>query len=149
MSDPLASFEEALRPYRGELQTFTCLPEQGRARADVLAELEAMATEERPKWEQGYASGAVYAGEPEHVEFLNSAYALHSQSNPLHLDLWPSAAKFEGEIVAMTAGMLGAGETGDDASGRSRAAAPSRSSWRCAHTGTGRGTSAGSRRPRW
>ena len=35
-------------------------------------------------------------------------YAAHSQSNPLHPDLWPSAAKFEAEIVAMTAGMLGA-----------------------------------------
>jgi glutamate/tyrosine decarboxylase-like PLP-dependent enzyme len=33
---------------------------------------------------------------------------LHSQSNPLHADLWPSASKFEAEIVAMTANMLGA-----------------------------------------
>ena len=31
---------------------------------------------------------------------------LHSQANQLHSDLWPSAAKFEAEIVAMTAHML-------------------------------------------
>ena len=33
---------------------------------------------------------------------------MHSQSNPLHSDLWPSATKFEAEIVSMTAEMLGA-----------------------------------------
>ena len=115
--DPLDAMERSIHPYRERYETHDRIPAEGRPREEVLAELEAMATEERPKWEQGYASGAVYAGEPEHVEFLNSAYALHSQSNPLHLDLWPSAAKFEGEIVAMTAGMLGAGETGDDVVG--------------------------------
>jgi glutamate/tyrosine decarboxylase-like PLP-dependent enzyme len=76
----------------------------------VLAELEAMAAAERPQWQDGHASGAVYHGDPEHVEFLTRVYALHSQSNPLHVDLWPSATKFEAEIVAMTARMLGGGE---------------------------------------
>ena len=41
-------------------------------------------------------------------------YALHSQSNPLHVDLWPSATKFEAEIVAMTASMLGADHADDE-----------------------------------
>ncbi|NTU81462.1 MAG: aminotransferase class V-fold PLP-dependent enzyme, partial [Chloroflexales bacterium] len=40
------------------------------------------------------------------------AYAISSQSNPLHVDLWPSATKYEAEIVAMTAAMLGGGEAG-------------------------------------
>jgi glutamate/tyrosine decarboxylase-like PLP-dependent enzyme len=52
----------------------------------------------------------VYHGDPGHVEFLNRVYAAQSQSNPLHPDLWPSATKFEAEIVAMTASMLGAAE---------------------------------------
>ncbi|MCA9415914.1 MAG: aminotransferase class V-fold PLP-dependent enzyme, partial [Candidatus Omnitrophica bacterium] len=43
-------------------------------------------------------------------DFLNRAYSLHSQSNPLHPDLWPSASKFESEIISMTGNMLG----GDD-----------------------------------
>jgi glutamate/tyrosine decarboxylase-like PLP-dependent enzyme len=111
--DPLDAMERSIHPYRERFTTHDRIPQEGRSRDEVLAELQAMADEERPRWQDGYASGAVYAGEPEHVEFLNRAYALHSQSNPLHLDLWPSAAKFEGEIVAMTAGMLGAGGTDD------------------------------------
>jgi sphinganine-1-phosphate aldolase len=110
MTDPLAEIVAALRPYRDRFATFDRLPATGRPREEVLAELEAMAAAERPQWQDGQASGAVYHGDPEHVEFLNRVYALHSQSNPLHVDLWPSATKFEAEIVAMTARMLGGGE---------------------------------------
>ena len=53
----------------------------------------------------------------EHIEFLNQVYALQSQSNPLHADLFPSASKFESEIVAMTAAMLGAKQTPDPIGG--------------------------------
>ena len=42
------------------------------------------------------------------MDFLNRVYALASQINPLHVDVWPSGAKFEAEIVLMTARMLGA-----------------------------------------
>jgi sphinganine-1-phosphate aldolase len=110
MSNPLADIVAALRPYRDRIPTFERLPAQGRDRTQVLADLETMADAERPRWRAGQASGAVYHGDPEHVAFLAAAYALHSQSNPLHVDLWPSATKFEAEIVSMTAGMLG----GDD-----------------------------------
>jgi glutamate/tyrosine decarboxylase-like PLP-dependent enzyme len=110
MTDPLAEIVASLRPYRNRFPTFERLPEQGRPREDVLAEIEAMAAEERPHWQDGHASGAVYHGDPEHVEFLERVYALQSQSNPLHVDLWPSATKFEAEIVAMTAKLLGGGD---------------------------------------
>lgn len=116
-ADPLADLERALKPYRGRFPTHERLPAQGRDREQVLAELEAMAHAERERWESGHVSGAVYEGEPEHVAFLGRAYALHSQSNPLHLDIWPSAAKFEAEIVSMTAGMLGADRTEDEIAG--------------------------------
>ncbi len=112
--DPLADLDRALKPYRGTLPTHARLPAEGVDREQVLADLELMADAERARWESGQVSGAVYDGEPDHVAFLNQAYALHSQSNPLHLDVWPSAAKLEAEIVAMTAGMLGADATGDD-----------------------------------
>ena len=98
-ADPLAELDRALKPYRGELPTHARLPEQGVPREEVLAQLERMADAEREKWQGGHVSGAVYEGEPEHIAFLNEAYALHSQSNPLHLDVWPSAAKLEAEIV--------------------------------------------------
>jgi sphinganine-1-phosphate aldolase len=113
-TDPLGEIERSLKPYRGRLEVFERLPGRGRARAEVLAEIEAMAAEERGRWEQGYASGAVYHGDREHIDFLNRVYAAHSQSNPLHVDLWPSATKFEAEIVAMTADLLGASRTGDE-----------------------------------
>ncbi len=46
------------------------------------------------------------------IDFLNRIYATQSQANQLHSDLWPSAAKFEAEIVSMTAHMLSAEATG-------------------------------------
>ena len=113
MTDPLDDIRASLKPYRGRVDAFARLPERGRARADVLTELADLADAEREAWLSGHASGAVYQGDPEHVAFLSEAYRLHSQSNPLHVDLWPSATKFEAEIVSMTAGMLGADATED------------------------------------
>lgn len=110
MTDPLAELDAALKPYRGRFPTFTRLPAEGRPRDEVLDEMAAIAEEERPRWEDGRASGAVYQGDREHIDFLNRVYALNSQSNPLHLDLWPSAAKYEAEIVRMTATMLNGGD---------------------------------------
>ena len=31
----------------------------------------------------------VYHGDDDHVDFLNQVYALTSQTNPLHADVWP------------------------------------------------------------
>jgi glutamate/tyrosine decarboxylase-like PLP-dependent enzyme len=103
----MASLEKSLKPYKGKFEAFTKLPEAGRSRADILADMEAMREAEESHWKDGYISGAVYHGDQEHIEFLNQVYALNSQSNPLHSDVWPSANKFESEIVAMTADMLG------------------------------------------
>ncbi len=107
--DLLQMLEDHLKPYRQRFQTFARLPEAGRPHAEVLAEMAELHRIEAERWRSGYASGAVYHGDQEHIEFLSQVYALHSQSNPLHPDLWPSSAKFEAEIVAMTASMLGAG----------------------------------------
>jgi len=103
-----AALERQLKPYRGEVPSFPRLPEDGVPRAEVAGLVERLAVAEDSRWRDGYASGAVYHGDPEHVAFLNRVYAAQSQSNPLHPDLWPSATKFEAEIVAMTADMLGA-----------------------------------------
>jgi sphinganine-1-phosphate aldolase len=85
------------------------LPSAGRAREAVLAEMQAMADSEAERWQEGFASGSVYHGDRKHIDFLNRVYALESQANPLHTDLWPSVVKMEAEIVSMTAHMLGAG----------------------------------------
>jgi sphinganine-1-phosphate aldolase len=110
MSDPIADLERQLKPYRGKLPSFPELPAHGLTRTEVTDLVVQMASAEERTWLDGYASGAVYHGDPEHVAFLSAVYAAESQSNPLHPDLWPSATKFEAEIVAMTASMLGAGQ---------------------------------------
>ena len=107
----LAPLDAAMHPYRHELETFAELPAQGRSREEVLDLLTGLAQREAGRWQQGYASGSVYHGDAGHTEFVSRCYALHSQVNQLHTDLWPSAAKFEAEIVSMTAHMLGAGKT--------------------------------------
>jgi glutamate/tyrosine decarboxylase-like PLP-dependent enzyme len=109
--DLLATLDQMMHPYRERFDVYSRLPERGRDRADILAEIEQLGAIELDRWKQGYASGSVYHGDDEHVEFLNRVYALQSQANQLHPDLWPSAAKFEAEIVAMTAHMLSAGRT--------------------------------------
>ena len=106
----LAGVEESLKPYRGEVASFPRLPERGLGAGEALATVEDLAGRERARWRDGLASGAVYHGGDDHVAFLNRVYAAASQVNPLHADLWPSGAKFEAEIVAMTAALLG----GDD-----------------------------------
>ena len=103
----LAGVEASVKPYRGQVASFPRLPERGLGTDEVLRTVEDLAARERPRWRDGMASGAVYHGGDDHVAFLNRVYAATSQVNPLHADLWPSGAKFEAEIVAMTAAMLG------------------------------------------
>ncbi len=105
--DLLQALETSAKPYRAGYATYTRLPAAGRPRAEILAEMETLCEIEKPRWQAGYASGAVYHGDAEHVDFLNRVYALNSQSNPLHSDLWPSATKYEAEIVSMAAHLLG------------------------------------------
>lgn len=103
----MADLESSIKPYKGEFASFTKIPETGRSREEILQEMEALYNHEQAMWEDGFVSGAVYHGDQEHIEFLNKVYAINSQSNPLHADVWPSATKFEAEVVAMTADMLG------------------------------------------
>jgi sphinganine-1-phosphate aldolase len=106
-----------VKPYRAGFAAFARLPAAGQPRDTILAEMEALCEIEKPRWQEGYASGAVYHGDVEHIDFLNRVYALNSQSNPLHSDLWPSASKYEAEIVSMVAHMLGADATADEIGG--------------------------------
>src|SRR3972149_11815382 len=109
----MGDLEKSAKPYRKDFATHARLPEVGRAREEIIAEMEPLKAKEESRWKEGFVSGAVYHGDEAPVEFLNRVVAIHSQSNPLHSDIWPSAAKFESEIVAMTANLLGAARTGD------------------------------------
>jgi sphinganine-1-phosphate aldolase len=105
----MEELEASLKPYREEFTTHANLPAQGVDREEILREMEELHSREASRWKDGYVSGAVYHGDEEHIRFLNRVYAIHSQANPLHSDLWPSTTKFESEVVSMTARMLGAG----------------------------------------
>ena len=113
----VGDLESTVKPYTGKFQTHSKLPASGIDRKDILNELKKITSLEEKRWKDGLVSGAVYHGDSEHIEFLNEVYALQSQSNPLHSDLFPSASKFESEIVSMTAQMLGADKTDDEVCG--------------------------------
>lgn len=102
----MGGLEASLKPYKDRFPTFTKLPQTGRGREEILREMESLREQEEAHWKDGFVSGAVYHGDEEHIEFLNRVYAINSQSNPLHADVWPSTTKFEAEIVSMTANML-------------------------------------------
>lgn len=106
----MGELEGSLKPYRKDFAAFTRLPEMGREQSEIIAELEALKAREEARWKDGFVSGGVYHGDEAFLNFLNRVYAIHSQSNPLHSDVWPSASKFESEIVSMTAKMLGGAE---------------------------------------
>ena len=58
-------------------------------------------------------SGAVYLAGSAHQLLLNEVYKQFSITNPMHSDIFPSVRKMEGEVVAMTASLLGGGPAGD------------------------------------
>ncbi|QCE12826.1 sphingosine-1-phosphate lyase [Vigna unguiculata] len=76
--------------------------------------LEKMSEEKNndPVW-QGKCSGTVYIGGSEsdgHFSVINEACSMFAHTNPLHLDVFKSVARFEAEVVAMTAALLGSKE---------------------------------------
>lgn len=98
--------KSAYYPYAERLGTTRRLPEQGRSREDVLAELRAMAAGEDAFWQTGKCSGTIYCGDMAHYAFLREAYGLFAHVNALQRDMCASATRFEGEIIAMTLDLL-------------------------------------------
>jgi len=115
--DLMQTLERELKPYRDELPSTRVIPAEGLPPDMVLESMTALQNRETDGWKDGYVSGAVYHGDTAHIDFLNQVYALHSQTNPLHADVWPSISKYEAEIVAMTAGMLGSAKAGEEICG--------------------------------
>ena len=113
----MMGLETSLKPYKNSSESHYDLPEQPIVKEDIINEIILMNSKEDSKWKDGFVSGAVYHGDQEHIDFLNHVYSLTSQINPLHSDLWPSASKFESEIIQMTANMLSAKKSGDDICG--------------------------------
>lgn len=99
-----------LYPYADKYPVVRAFPEDGRPRQDILREIVEMAETEDSPYHEGKISGSIYSGDEEHYEFLNEVFGHYSHANVLQRDMYPSATRFEGEIIAMTADMLHAPE---------------------------------------
>lgn len=84
----------------------TQLPMIGMSETDVIAFMTEQSTKEDSEWGKGKVSGSIYHGIKSHQELLNKAFGMYSLSNPLHPEIWPSAMKYDSEIIAMTASLV-------------------------------------------
>jgi len=100
----------SLYPYAQRFGVIDRMPEKGRPRDEILAELRTMAREEDGFWQSGQCSGTMYCGDTSHYAYLNEAFSLFSHVNALQRDICPSATRFEGEISAMALDLMHAGE---------------------------------------
>jgi len=85
------------------------LPEEGRPREELLAELSGIAAAEDAFWETGKCSGTMYCGDHDHYGFMNEVFGLFAHVNVLQRDMCPSQTRFEGEIIAMALDLMHAG----------------------------------------
>ena len=93
-------------PYADRYAVHRTLPERGRPRAEVIAEMREMADEEDAFWETGKVSGTMYCGDHEHYDFLADAFGMFAHVNALQRDMCPSQTKFEGEVIAMALDLM-------------------------------------------
>ncbi|MFZ4719262.1 MAG: pyridoxal phosphate-dependent decarboxylase family protein [Ilumatobacteraceae bacterium] len=98
-----------LYPYADRYPVVREFPEHGRSRAEILGEIEAMAEVEDSPYHEGKISGSIYSGDEAHYAFLNDVFGHYSHANVIQRDMYPSATRFEGEIIAMTADMMHGG----------------------------------------
>jgi sphinganine-1-phosphate aldolase len=99
----------SLYPYRNESAVHRRIPDEPLGRAEVLEEITDMAHREDAMGDEGKVSGSLYSGDHEHYAYLGEVFSQFSHANVLQRDMYPSATKFEGEIVAMAADLLNGG----------------------------------------
>ncbi|MEO8091493.1 MAG: aminotransferase class V-fold PLP-dependent enzyme [bacterium] len=107
-SDGGESILDFLYPYRDRYQVRRRIPEQGMPRDELLAIVGEQAEREDAPARAGRVSGSLYHGGEDHFAFLAEVHRLYSHMNVLQRDMYPSATKFEGEIISMALGLLGA-----------------------------------------
>ncbi|MBK9740293.1 MAG: aspartate aminotransferase family protein [Actinobacteria bacterium] len=119
MSDDtgLEGFLDELYPYRRDSETYRAIPEHGRPVADVLAEVRGYAAREDAMGDEGRVSWSLYCGDHDHYHVLSEVFEEFAHVNVLQRDMYPSATKFEAEIIAMVADMLHGEAAGSDVCG--------------------------------
>ncbi len=110
-------FIDGFWPYRTETVNYQSIPDIPADRATVLAELQRIASKEDAIGDEGKVSGSLYSGDHDHYRYLAEIFGLFGHANVLQRDMYPSATKFEGEIIAMTLDMLHGEAAGTSACG--------------------------------
>ena len=82
------------------------LPQNGSPKEDILNTMRA-ARDHDARWQQGRVFGLVYHVSQEIDDLLKDAFTLFFSENGLNPTAFPSLRKFETEVVAMTAALLG------------------------------------------
>lgn len=85
------------------------LPERGRPRDEVLADLQRFAADD-PDYKSGCLWSLVYWLDEAHDDFLGEAYQSFSSANGLNPTAFKSLKRLETEIVSAVAGLLHGGE---------------------------------------
>ncbi len=109
MSDEAAEMERLLDgfwPYRKTTTTYRQIPSSPVERTEILNQIADMAHREDEQGDRGTVSGSLYCGDHDHYAFLGDIFTLFSHANVLQRDMYPSATKFEAEIIAMTSDLL-------------------------------------------
>ncbi len=94
-----------LYPYRNTT-TYRRVPAEPVERDAILSEIAGMAHREDARGDKGTVSGSLYCGDHDHYRFLGQVFDQFSHANVLQRDMYPSATKFEGEIIAMASDLL-------------------------------------------
>ncbi len=109
MSEQAAEMERLLDgfwPYRKTTTTYSEIPAEPVDRTAILNQIADMARREDEQGDRGTVSGSLYSGDHDHYAFLGDIFTLFSHANVLQRDMYPSATKFEAEIIAMTSSLL-------------------------------------------
>lgn len=111
-STEMDSMLNELYPYRDSSKTYSQIPERGVSSTEVIELVRSFASREDAIGDEGKVSGSLYSGDHEHYHALTQVFEEFAHVNVLQRDMYPSATKFESEIIAMTLDMLNA--TGSD-----------------------------------
>ncbi len=106
-NDPgLDAMLDGFWPYRKTTTAYRAIPSAPVDRAEIQQQIADMAHREDEQGDKGTVSGSLYCGDHDHYAFLGEVFSLFSHANVLQRDMYPSATKFEGEIIAMTSDLL-------------------------------------------
>jgi sphinganine-1-phosphate aldolase len=93
-------------PYRTSTETYRRIPYTGRSHRKITDLMDDLARREDEMGDLGRVSGSLYSGDHDHYRFLAEVFGDFAHANVLQRDMYPSATKFEGEIIAMLADLL-------------------------------------------